>query len=144
MLKWFLHFTCKFTSPFTKGGFMSHVNHENESKLFIDQLDVALEKVTTFGPIEKMAIRGCVTEVLAKYWQYVAEETPCSSIAHDVRNKLLIEMLNIENGIDAESIGQAVRVFNQKVPERYSLDLDKIVAVYRQLLTYEGRLKSVK
>lgn len=116
----------------------------NPSKLFIDQLDEALNNLTQFRPIEKMAIRGCVSEVLAKYWQYMAEERPSSSIALDVRNKLLVEMLNIQNGIDAEAVGQAIRVFNSKVPNKYSLDLDKVLDVYRELESFDYSLKRVK
>lgn len=115
-----------------------------QPKLFIDLFDEALVNLDGFKPIEKMALRGCITEILAKYYQYMAEEKPSSSVIEDVKKALLCELLSIEKGIDIHRISKLLRAYNSKVPVRYSLKSEKIVEVYQELIAFNGKIKAVK
>lgn len=120
---------------------MSHAT--DKPKFSIELLDQALSNLNRFKPIEKMALRGCIADVLAQYWQYQAEQRPDSSVVQDVKNFLLVEMLSIEDGIDIDRIAKGIRAYNSKVPKEYSLNANTILNVYQELLKFNGKPKTV-
>jgi hypothetical protein len=106
------------------------------------KLDMALETLEGFTPIEKQALRGAVLEVLFKYQLFLNQEKPTTSVAFDVYKMLLAEMLKVDD-LDLNSIEKYIRAYNSKVPKECSLEACTIMATFENLANRFRTLKSV-